>query len=287
MAWVLDQIPQPHIAQFLRHDWYQRHLANLDGINPTHLRRTAALHLCQMAVGGSIRQAAVRLGLPDTTATAERCHSNARAVHRWAKQRQDPYEFETAVHNLADELEASPHRIDYHQRRAALDGLCIDADTWAHLVAQLSDSPWPHRRELELGDRKRHCVSVIVWARITGGEHLFAPHPLRDQQPAQLRDAWRLSAYALFARFRDGCTVLGSAGSRPSGDVMNPVGHGVGLAARPGAADDDRHGRSVGVWRCPGLFGGAHEGSAFRWIRLVVWLGGVNESRRSRLRAAS
>jgi hypothetical protein len=55
-----------------------RHLANLDGINPTHLRRTAALHLCQMAVGGSIRQAVQRLGLPDTTAT---------------NQRQDPHEF--------------------------------------------------------------------------------------------------------------------------------------------------------------------------------------------------
>src|ERR1035438_4950800 len=71
------------------------------------------------------------------------------------------------------------------------------------------------------------------------------------------------------------------------GDVMDRVGHGVGLAARPGAVEDDRHVRSVGVWRCPGLFGGAHEGSAFRWIRLVVWLGGVSESRRSRLRAAS
>ncbi len=192
-----------HIAQFLHRDWYQRHLAGLDGINPTHLRRTAALHLCQMAVGGSIRQAAQRLGLPDTTATVERCHSSARAVHRWAKQRQDPYEFETAVHNLADELEASPHRIDYHQRRAALDEWCIDADTWAQLVAQLSDSPWPHRRELELGDRKRHCASTIVWARITGGEHLFAPHPLRDRQPAGMRNAWRLSSYsyALVARF--------------------------------------------------------------------------------------
>jgi hypothetical protein len=195
-----------HIAQFLQHDWHQRHLAGLDGIKPTHLRRTAALHLCQMAVGGSIRQAALRLGLPDTSAAVERCHSSARAVHRWAKQRLDPYEFETAVHELADELEASPHRIDYHQRRAALRGWCIDADTWACLVAQLPDSPWPHRREPELGDRKRHSASIIVWARITGGEHLFAPHPLRDQQPAALRNAWRLSAYAMVARFRDGCT---------------------------------------------------------------------------------
>jgi hypothetical protein len=159
-----------------------------------------------MAVGGSIRQAALRLGLPNTTAAFERCHSSARAVHRWAKQCRDPYEFETAVHDLADELEASPHRIDYRQRRVALQDWCIDPGTWAHLVAQLPDSPWPHRREPERGDRKRHCASIIVWARITGGEHLFAPHPLRDQQPAPVRAPWRLSAYAMVTRFRDGCT---------------------------------------------------------------------------------
>src|SRR5439155_22205188 len=80
------------------------------------------------------------------------------------------------------------------------------ADPWAHLVAQLPDSPWPHRREPELGDRKRQCASIVVWTRVTGGEHLFAPHPIRDQQPARLRNAWRLSAYAMAARFRDGCT---------------------------------------------------------------------------------
>jgi diguanylate cyclase (GGDEF)-like protein len=32
------------------------------------------------------------------------------------------------------------------------------------------------------------------------------PSPIRDQQPARLRDAWRLSAYAMAARFRDSCT---------------------------------------------------------------------------------
>jgi hypothetical protein len=90
-------------------------------------------------------------------------------VHPWAKQPRDPYEFETAVYDRADELEVSACHINYHQRRAALQDWCIDAYTWAHLVAQPPDSPWPHRRGPELGDRKRHRASIIVWARITSG----------------------------------------------------------------------------------------------------------------------
>jgi len=41
-----------HIAEFLQDDWYQRYFAPLHGINPLHLRRAAAIHLCQIAAGG-------------------------------------------------------------------------------------------------------------------------------------------------------------------------------------------------------------------------------------------
>jgi hypothetical protein len=197
-----------HIAQFLQHDWYQRHLARFDGINSTQLRRTAALHLCQMAAGGSVRQAAIQLGLPDTQTAHYRCYSSVGAVHAWARQRSNPHEFEAALHDLADEIEASERRTDYHRRRIALQGWSIDADTWRNLVAQLPEPPQINNgwRQPELGDRKRQSASIIVWTRLTGSEHVFAPHPIRDQQPAPARNAWRLSAYSMFARFRDGCT---------------------------------------------------------------------------------
>jgi len=33
---------------------------------------------------------------------------------------------------------------------------------------------------------------MVVWARITHGEHLFAPRPIEDEQPPAVRRAWRL-----------------------------------------------------------------------------------------------
>ncbi|MFF0656080.1 TniQ family protein [Micromonospora tulbaghiae] len=195
-----------HIAQFLQPDWFMRFLAHFDDVNPVHLRRTAALHLCQTTAGGSIGQAAARLGLPDTAAARSRCYSSVKAVHAWARQRSDPHEFEAAIHDLADHIEAASSRIDYHQRRTALRDWCIDPATWRQLTQQLPPPEWIHGREPELGDRKRQSASIIVWSRLTGSEHLFAPHPIRDRQPPHLHNAWRLSAYAMVARFRDGCT---------------------------------------------------------------------------------
>jgi hypothetical protein len=43
---------------------------------------------------------------------------------------------------------------------------------------------------------------MIAWARVTQGEHLFAPHPIRDQQPPDVQDAWRASDYAAWNRIQ-------------------------------------------------------------------------------------
>ncbi len=70
-----------------------------------------------------------------------------------------------------------------------------------------------------------------MWSRLTGSEHVFAPHPIRDQQPAHRRNAWRLSAYSMFARFRDDCT-------RPHDIALN---HLLVDYAKQLAADIDGH----------------------------------------------
>ncbi|WP_436494284.1 TniQ family protein [Actinokineospora sp. HUAS TT18] len=192
-----------HIAQFLQQDWYGKHLRHFTGIAEVHLRRGAALHLCQLAAGGSIKQAAGRLGLPDTPAVLDRCHSSAKALHRWTRARPDPHEFDTALHQLVDHLAATPDLIDYDRRRAALRGdWCIDAETWRWIADQLPPTEWVHGRQPQLGDRKRQSASIYVWAHVTGTEHVFAPHPLRDQQPADQQGAWRISDYAFWARLR-------------------------------------------------------------------------------------
>ena len=196
-----------HIAQFLRQDWYDKHLGHFTGIAEVHLRRGAALHLCQLAAGGSVKQAAGRLGLPDTPAALDRCYSSAKALHRWTRARRHPHEFDTALHQLVDHLAATPDLIDYDRRRAALRGdWCIDAEDWRKLVDQLPPPEWVHGRQPQLGDRKRQSASIYVWAQVTGTEHVFAPHPLRDQQPGDQRNAWRISDYAFWARLRQPST---------------------------------------------------------------------------------
>jgi hypothetical protein len=187
-----------HVAQFLHDDWYKRYFASMDGINPTHLRRAAAIHLCQLAAGGSVSKAANLLGVPD-----ERAQTSTKYVQRWARRRPEPREFETALHNLANELDSAQHLIDYQRRREVLRGWCLDHDTWEHLLSRLPPRAM-YTSRIELGDRKRQTASILVWARVTQGEHVLAPHPIRDQLPPKVRDAWRLSAYATWARFQKG-----------------------------------------------------------------------------------
>src|SRR6266540_1056509 len=119
-----------------------------------------------------------------------RVYSGAGHVHAWARARPDPRAFDAALHALADELNAATNLIDYQRRRDALRTWCLDTDTWQQLTSRLPLTPGPIQPDL--GDRKRQCASVVVWPRITQGEHLFAPHPIEEEQPPAVRRAWRL-----------------------------------------------------------------------------------------------
>ena len=185
------------VAQFLEEDWYQRYLAGMNGVNAALLRRTAALFLCQLAASGSLADAAELLGLPNP----DRAYTGAKFVQRWARARPDPREFENAVHDLAEHLGQSAGLIDYGKRRQAMNNWCIGPGDWALICAQLG--PYhPFASGIQLGDRRRQTASMIVWARVTQGEHLFAPHPIRDQQPPDVQEAWRMSDYAAWNRIQ-------------------------------------------------------------------------------------
>jgi hypothetical protein len=127
---------------------------------------------------------------------------SAKAVQRWARQNAHR-QFEAALHRVADELGSAANLVNYRCRRQALRGWCIDPDTWQLIISQLS-TPQMYTSRLQLGDRKRQTASILVWARVTQGEHVLAPHPIRDSLPADLRDAWRLTDYATWARFQKG-----------------------------------------------------------------------------------
>src|SRR5215510_7974904 len=156
-----------HIPGFLQEDWYRGHFAHIRGINPLHLRRAAAIFLCQIAVGGSLPHAAKLLGTP--IARAER---SGRVLCRWARDSTEPRQFETALLDLADELDSSPHLINYQRRREALNSWSIGPSTWQQLLRQLD--PAAVHTPQELGDQGRRAATISVWARITQGDHPLA-----------------------------------------------------------------------------------------------------------------
>jgi hypothetical protein len=175
-----------NIPAFLPRDWYDRHFTPIAGVNDIFTRRTAALRLVQMAVGGSLGDAAAFLGL----ASESRAYSSAGSVHTGASKQPDPQGFETALGNLARELDnpAAP-LLNYQRRRHALRAWCIDEDAWDQLVRRLPPVPGPHQPKL--GDLKRQVASVYVWTQVTSGEHYFAPRPIEAAQPQQVQKAWK------------------------------------------------------------------------------------------------
>jgi hypothetical protein len=170
-----------HVPQYLPADWYDRHLHNLTGLNPRLLRRLAAVKLVQLTQGGSQQAAARRLGLPPGRCPA----AAASGVQRWARDEANSARLHAALHALAAELDATPagDLVDYDRRRGALHAWSFPAQDWHELVASL------HQRQdareqasIEWSERERRAASVLVWARVTQGEHRFAPLILHDQQ---------------------------------------------------------------------------------------------------------
>jgi hypothetical protein len=185
-----------HVPAFLPDSWHDRHFGQLDGVNPKLLRRTAAVRLVQMIAGGSMGEAAEYLGINPTG----KQYTSAEHVHRWARDRADPRQFDTALHAFANELDASPHRVDYRRRRQALKDWSLTLDTWLSIIDQLP--PTPGHIQPELGDLKRQCASEVVWVRVTQGEHLFAPRPIQDQQPRDVQHAWELRRNTIWHQFQ-------------------------------------------------------------------------------------
>jgi hypothetical protein len=185
-----------HVPALLPANWHDRHFGHTDGVNPILLRRTAAVRLVQMIAGGSLGEAAQFL---DINPTGKQFVS-APYVHRWAREQADPHQFDTALHTLAEELDASSNLVNYQRRRRALQTWAIDEASWNDLVSRLPPIPGP--RQPELGDRKRQLGSIYVWVQITSGEHHFAPRPIEDAQPPEVQEAWNLRRNTIWHLFQ-------------------------------------------------------------------------------------
>ncbi|MFI7643369.1 hypothetical protein, partial [Nonomuraea sp. NPDC049400] len=113
--------------------------------------------------------------------------SHCGSLIKWARNRQDPDDFDAAVRAIADQLGRSRQLVNYQRRRTALADWCLSPDDWTHILLETNC-----KFRVDLGDRERQFASIIVWTQVTCGEFAFAPRPIRDQQAAQIqRGAWR------------------------------------------------------------------------------------------------
>jgi hypothetical protein len=166
-----------HIPELLEDVWFHRHFRHFERPRPRLLRRAAALSLVQLAAGGSLREAAAFLGIDERYIAPGRGTDVAAAAYQAAGA--DPVEFRLAVRALAQQLNTATGLIDYKHRRDALHDWYIDEPTWQEIVGQLPRTRGPFRPEIS--DCKRQFASEVVWARITGGEHILAPRVIEQR----------------------------------------------------------------------------------------------------------
>jgi len=122
-------------------------------------------------------------------------------------QSAEPRQFERAVYALADALDQAADLIDYGRRRHFLQTWCLDSATWAELASQVKPS-MQTKQPAGLCDRKRQTASILVWTRITQGEHVYAPRPLLGALPRELQARWKYDTHALVSRLRLGTATL-------------------------------------------------------------------------------
>ena len=168
------QFAPRHVPPFLPLPFYMRHFSDLDGISAKLLRRAACFKLFELAAGSNWIDAAEFFEIPIATA-----RSTLAFVRRWTTP--NLAIFEKAVESIVMELDTGAVLVDYHARRQALTGWSIPAADWQALVSGLIATPRPGRRAV-YDDRKRRIASVMTWAQVTQGEHLFAPLVIAEKR---------------------------------------------------------------------------------------------------------
>ncbi len=184
-----------HIPAFLPQPLYEKHFRHID-VNPKLVRRTITVRLVQLITGGSLGAAAEYLGI---NLTAKQ-YQGAERVHRWIVEHTSRRQFDAAVHTLIEELDTTTYLANYHHRRHLLQNWSLDPETWRGIVSQLPPTPGPIQPDL--GDLKRQCASVVVWARATQGEHLFAPRPIEFAQTPDVQRRWQTRRNTLWHQFQ-------------------------------------------------------------------------------------
>jgi hypothetical protein len=176
-----------HVPAFLEQDWYLQYFARLlQGRCIKIVRRFVAATLIQQSAGGSIGDAARYLGFSPITQYAP-----SRTLYNWLATI-GLNNFNHALSDLAQRLDATTDPVDYNKRRHAVQDWCLTIDQWREIISCLPLNPWNPRQPI-LDDHKRQEASAVIWAHVTQGEPCFAPRPIEAAQPDHTRNAWRAS----------------------------------------------------------------------------------------------
>jgi hypothetical protein len=173
-----------YVPAFLEESWYRQHLAPLArGSRVKSARRNAAILLVQWAAGGSMGDAAAFLGIHPGGGQ----YAPTSQFLQWRNDH-GPEQFTAALHHLARDLGTATSLVDYHHRRQALQNWSLAPGAWQETINRLPPVPGPVQPALD--ERKRQEASAFIWAHVTQGELRFAPRPIEDQQPSDVRRAW-------------------------------------------------------------------------------------------------
>ncbi|MGW7406824.1 TniQ family protein [Streptomyces sp. NPDC054833] len=161
-----DEVPS-HLPQ-VWYDTYFRdfadHVPGAGIYTVRHLRRAAGLKLVEMTAGGSWRDSARTLGIPENKAlsTLKKLRGQFGDADLWPR-------FEDATEQIARYLDELPQRTNYaHRRRMMSDWTMLYGD-WVVLCSGLPQADrLASRHGTEIG-------TVLVWAEITQADHLLCP----------------------------------------------------------------------------------------------------------------
>lgn len=158
-----------HVPARLPHEWTAL-LTGLE-VEPTALRRDAALQLVQMSLGLPRRAAARYLGLSPALLQHTTSVMN-RSLHHGHKN----HEYGQQLLRLADLVSRLDAPIDYHRRRQDPRAAGLPASDWA----ELADAVRTHTSTLYHGPAwwspiRHAAASTVLWTHLTHGELELAP----------------------------------------------------------------------------------------------------------------
>lgn len=163
---TVEEVPS-HLPQA----WYDAYFKDFADYVPgagiytvRHVRRAASLKLVEMTAGGSWRDSARALDIPDSRALSalNKLRSQVDGADLWPR-------FEYATERIARHLDELPQRTNYARRRRQLANWLMPESDWLAIGAGL---PLADRLTTHRGTA---VGTVLIWTEVTQSDHLLCP----------------------------------------------------------------------------------------------------------------